>query len=200
MRVKPIQDIPQQEVDFLPILCLDRSSSMSGGKFKNAVKGIKKLVTEFQEGIFIEFGSGVTTKKFKNGVIEPTSPSGSTALNDAILYAYNEAQSSGKKCLINVTSDGEENNSKTSTKEAKRLIQELIKQQHTFSFVCTKEDYKTIKDTYGVEESNILTYENNAEGVNYAFKMSMDATRMYKSSLAKGEDVTLGFYSKVLNK
>lgn len=201
MRVRTNTSVkPDEEkvVDFLPILCLDRSSSMSGGKFNNAVKGVKKLVAEFQEGIFIEFGSGVSMKNFKNGVIEPTSPSGSTALNDAIKLAYNEAQSSGKKCLINVTTDGEENNSRTSTKEAKELIKKLIEQQHTFSFVCTKEDLNTIKNTYGVPESNILTYENNAEGVSYAFKMSMEATRMYKTSLAKGEDVTLGFYSKVL--
>jgi hypothetical protein len=64
--------------------------------------------------------------------------------------------------------------------------------------VCTKEDYYTIKNTYGVPESNILTYENNAQGVEDAFKMSQKAVAMYKSDLARGVDVTMNFYSKVL--
>jgi hypothetical protein len=200
MRVKPIQDIPQQEVDFLPILAIDESYSMQGSKFDNAVKGLEKLVKEFKEGVLIEFADEVTLSNFKDGKLKSLQAYGWTALNDAIKLASDTALSSNKKCLINIFSDGHSNRGKTTDFQASEIIKNLVKEGHTFSFVCTKEDLNTIKNTYGVPESNILTYENNASGVEYAFKMSMDATRMYKSSLAKGENVTLGFYSKVLVK
>lgn len=206
MRVRTNTSVkPDEEkvVDFLPILVLDSSLSMDT-KYKAASEGLQKLGKEFKEGLFIEFSEldRIDILDFKNGIIPNRfHRGGATALNETILKVFNKVQQINKKCLINIFTDGGNNEHGTcNTPEAKRLIQELIKQQHTFSFVCTKQDLNTIKNTYGVPESNILTYENNAEGVSYAFKMSMDATRMYKTSLAKGENVTLGFYSKVLNK
>lgn len=206
MRVKPVTSVKSNEekvLEFLPILVLDSSLSMDT-KYKAASEGLQKLGKEFQEGIFIEFSEldRIEILDFKNGIIPNRfHRGGATALNETILKVFDKIQQIGKKCLINIFTDGGNNEHGTcNTPKAKVLIQKLIEQQHTFSFVCTKEDLNTIKNTYGVPESNILTYENNAEGVSQAFKMSIDATRMYKSSLAKGEDVTLGFYSKVLNK
>ena len=200
MRVKEKTKIKEETLDFLPILAIDESSSMEGSKFDNAVKGLEKLVKEFKEGVLIEFADEVTLSNFKDGKLKSLQAYGWTALNDAIKLASDTALSSNKKCLINIFSDGHSNRGRTTDFQASELIKKLIEQQHTFSFVCTKEDFNTIKNTYGVPESNILTYENNADGVEYAFKMSSEATKMYKSALAKGEDVTLGFYSKILIK
>ena len=204
MRVRTNTSVkPDEEkvVDFLPILTLDSSGSMQGSKYQNAVEGLKKLVKEFDEGIFIEFSTQIEVQEFKNGVIDTKYQYGGTKLNDTIRTVYDLVQKQSKKCLINIFTDGNELHSlKTTTQQAREFIKDLVKNNHTFTFQCTKEDLNTVKHNYQVPESNILTYENNAEGVSQAFKMSMDATRMYKSSLAKGEDVTLGFYSKVLNK
>jgi len=204
MRVRTNTSVKLDEekvVDFLPILVLDSSGSMRGSKYDNAVIGLRKLVQEFKQGIFIEFSSDIKVQEFKNGTITNKFQYGGTRLNDTIKEVYDLVQEKNKKCLINIFTDGEESHSyNITTFKVKELIKKIIEDKHTFTFQCTKEDLNTIKNTYGVPESNILTYENNAEGVQYAFKMSMEATRMYKSSLAKGEDVTLGFYSKVLNK
>lgn len=204
MRVRTNPSVKSDEekvLDFLPILILDSSGSMRGSKYDNAIIGLKKLVEKFKEGIFIEFSSDIKTQEFKNGNITNRFQSGGTRLNDTIKEVYDLVQEKNKKCLINIFTDGEEAHSyNITTFKAKELIERLIEDKHTFTFQCTKQDLNTIKNNYGVPESNILTYENNAIGVEYAFRKSVEATEVYRSALAKGEDVTLGFYSKVLNK
>jgi hypothetical protein len=111
MRVKPIQDIPQQEVDFLPILVLDSSLSMDT-KYKAASEGLQKLGKEFQKGVFIEFSEldRIEILDFKNGVIPNRfHRGGATALNETILKVFDKVQQVGKKCLINIFTDGGKN-------------------------------------------------------------------------------------------
>lgn len=199
-RADLIQQEVKQNVEFTTILVLDSSGSMSGNKYNKAVEGLKKIANEVRNGYFIEFSSNVSGKEFKNGVIENRFIGGSTALNDAILHVKDIVfrLNENKKCLINVFTDGEENGSRNTIKQAIEAIQDIISDKHTFTFICTKEDYKTVINTYKVPESNVLSYENNAKGVEEAYTKTLQAVSEYSKSLANGEDVTLGFYSKVL--
>lgn len=200
--INSVQNKKQESksIEFTPILLLDSSGSMGGGKYNKAIEGLQKLAEELKEGWFIEFSgaSKIIVQQFINGQINNKFIGDMTALNDAINSAYKITLNSKNRCLINVFTDGGENGSNTKTSTAVDYIQDMVKNGHTFTFMCTKEDYKTIKNTYKVPESNILAYENNSKGVEEAYTATRGALNLYKKSLAAGENVTLGFYSKIL--
>lgn len=127
-------------------------------------------------------------------------PSGSTALNDAIGEAISHAIKVKRpmdKALINIYTDGEENCSKKYNKSSiKEYIAEAESQGITVTFIGTERDtFNAIKD-FGLDIGNTVSYDGTAEGLGQTMSMTSDARTEYSKKVVAGEDVSRGFYKK----
>lgn len=81
----------------------------------------------------------------------------------------------------------------------KALIATCEARGFTITFIGTKNDTAYIVRHLNIDFSNTLVHDNTGEGVKMSFQTQATATTQYRKSLEKGEDVSRGFYSKVLN-
>lgn len=190
---------------------LDASDSMSGAKFNNALTGINGEFKELKKdtevdyfGTFYTFSHSASIREifFKKSVKDIQSvnlrPSGMTALYDAIgtvLTRVKGATKKGEKVLINIFTDGQENNSRTwNARLAQSLIEECQALGFTVTFVGTASDVSQMKVALSIADSNTLVHNNTGAGVEQAFKTRSAATKAYSAKVVKGEDVLTGFY------
>lgn len=232
MRVKPIGDTihqyPVTPDEAFPMITvhnvhlLDASGSMVGGKYKNAIGGIKEEIAllandksrvKYTQTI-IEFTSGwgihgtVERRHTVVGDLKaaldfvPMGTDGGTPLYEALgntLELMKEKKKQGEKVLVKVFTDGGENSSAgrfANPKVLFDLIKECEANDFTVTFVGTPTDTMTVIAKLGIDKSNTLTHNNTAEGVVFAFQQSASSTVSYSKSAIRGEDVTRGFYSK----
>lgn len=119
---------------------IDKSNSMSTGtRMQNAIDGGKQFVQQFQsgdEGLLVAFNDTVDVRQrwtdsesMLTDAIDTLSPSGSTALFDAVKTGINEAaprtdqERIGRSAVV-VLADGQDNASSTSLSEAVDLAQQ----------------------------------------------------------------------------
>lgn len=190
---------------------LDASSSMEGSKFDNALKGINSEFKELREskditylGTFVSFSyrNQINTLVSKKSVhqIQHLAPraDGMTALYDAIgrtLTQVKKEHVAGEKVLVNIFTDGQENNSTTwNAGTTQELIKECEALGFTVTFVGTPTDVADVVKRLSIKASNTLTHNNTGAGVEASFKTRSAATKTYSAKVLRGEDVSVGFY------
>lgn len=204
-------DVP----DVHNVTILDGSGSMSGSKYDNACKGIQlDFDTCKNEGFksftFVEFNSAksITTHCFMSSFdvkLKFNGANGGTPLYQTIgqtLERLLKEVPKGDKVLVKVFTDGDHNEyyGKYSTvEELKPLIATCESKGYTITFIGTANDTTKIVRNLGLDISNTLVHDNTGEGVKMSFQTQAFATTQYRKSLEEGEDVSRGFYSKVLN-
>jgi hypothetical protein len=211
-----VQPQPQTDIpDVHNVTILDGSGSMSGSKYDNACKGIlldfNTCKNEgFKSFTFVEFNSAnsITTHCFMSPFdvkLKFNGPNGGTPLYQTIgqtLERLLKEVSKEDKVLVKVFTDGEHNEyyGKYSTvEELKPLIVTCESKGYTITFIGTAQDTNRIVRNLGLDASNTLVHDNTGEGVKMSFQTQAFATTQYRKSLEEGEDVSRGFYSKVLN-
>ena len=210
MRTIPnVQSIfPQQvEVEKMMVCLVDRSGSMEGSKEKSATQFVRdafKLAKSegFTAFKVVEFSTLLNhcSNKFydlsKSFDWNSKSSNGKTPLYISISQLITSLKDYTGKVLINVISDGED--TEGGLKYVKMRIEEFIESGQTITFICVEKD-KINFIKIGVPESNIQTYDNTGKGIENSFRVYKDAVSNYSKSVAKGEDVTRGFYKSVKN-
>jgi uncharacterized protein YegL len=123
---------------------------------------------------------------------------GNTALWDAIGQAFKLVKKD-QKVIMSIYTDGEENDSKEFTVSK---IKELISSNKnvTFTFIGTDKDVLDIQDKLGIDESNTLSYDGTAAGLEKSLKVQRVATENYAKRSMSGQDVSKGFYKRFDNK
>lgn len=183
------------------IYILDRSSSMRG-KIDNAVNGIiqdSKALDESTINLYsvigFSYNSHICLELNRVDSIKTLSSKvgGFTALYDGIMTSL-PLINKDEKTIIKIFTDGGENDSKNCLSETKESLQSYIEQGVTVTFVGTKSDTKDIVNKLGLDESNTLTHNNTAKGVEKAFEVTANATRNYSKKVLAGEDTLTGFY------
>lgn len=195
------------EVDKLMVCLVDRSGSMSGTKERSATKFVKDAFLLAQSENFKTFGI-VEFTSFYSGQSDniydlskpllwnPKDSDGGTPLYLEISKLIDKLKDYKGKVLINVISDGEDTEGRE--KEAKNNIKKFIELGQTITFICRTEDKRRFT-AIGIPDDNIQTYDNTGEGLAKTFEVYRGAVQNYSVSVAKGEDVTRGFYKSVKN-
>ena len=197
------------------VTILDGSGSMAGAKYNNACKGIQLDFDtckreNFKSFTFVEFNSAysITTHCFMSNfdvTLKFNGADGGTPLYQTIgqtLERLLKKVPKGDKVLVKIFTDGDHNEyygKYASEKELKPLITTCESQGYTITFIGTAIDTARIIRNLGLDESNTLVHNNTGEGVKKSFQTQAVATTQYRKSLDEGEDVSRGFYSKVLN-
>lgn len=201
---------------------LDRSGSMgslssTNSKITNAVKGINSGIEKLKEDesilgveykhVFIYFDTEICVsnlESIKNVGYLSVDGRGGTALNDAIMSAISMAMKHKKdedKVLINIYTDGGENASKEFTyADVKKEISLVEKLGVTVTFIGTKYDTNYAIKNYGLHDSNTAVYDGTAKGLESMMQLTNSARAEYSTKVVNNEDVSRGFYKKIIKK
>lgn len=113
-------------------------------------------------------------------------PSGGTPLYDSVAYIIRTMSKrmeskANKNTLLNIMTDGEENESKEYSRDAiKKLIGEKEAEGWVVSYMGANQDSWAVARSIGVKVSNSLNYDaNNMRGV---FSKAADASALYTAS------------------
>lgn len=200
------------------VTILDGSGSMSGPKYDNACAGIKlDFETCKNEGFksftFVEFNDDspveITThcfmESFDNVKLKFNGADSGTPLYYTVgqtLERLLKEVPKTDKVLVKIFTDGK--NTKHDGKyctpeELSPLIATCESRGFTITFIGTKQDTFDIIRNLKIDVSNTLVHDNTGKGVKRSFQTQASATTQYRKSLEEGDDVSRGFYSKVLN-
>ena len=205
-----IEDIPTINIVYI----LDSSSSMST-KYENAKRGFLEELSELSTRTdvkytftFVEFSSNLTTHIYKEVNLDVVNKAllnlrmlgGMTSLHDAVgetLSKLTRDNIEGEKTLVNIATDGGENNSrKFRAGDVKELTASAEKLGFTVTFVGTVADTKVAVQDYGLKMSNTLNHDNTAKGMEKMSRTRSAATKQYSSFVVAGQDVSEDFYTK----
>lgn len=196
---------PPTVVGIHNIVILDRSGSMRGEKYRAAVEGIKMDYDTckkegFKSYTFAQFDDTYDCKTYDfTQELEFLLPKGWTALYDAIYNTLtNTIIPEGDKVLVKIFTDGEENHSCKSAFEVQQLIKSCEAKGYTITFVGTRHDVLVIQNALSIDASNTAIHDNTGAGVQEVFRVSAQATSLYTKSIANGEEVTKGFFTKTI--
>lgn len=208
-----------KETKILVIDVIDTSGSMGSNKYVNsrisaANTGINQGLISLREDeaklgvtynhILVEFDTTVTVGELQS--VQSVKPinlngNGGTALNDAIIKAINVASVSkakDEKALINIYTDGDENSSRHSKFDAQKAIRSAEKFNVVVTFIGTDYDTKTAIQNYGLHQSNTLVYDGTAKGMSMSMQETSSARSAFSKKIVDGEDVSTGFYKKIV--
>jgi len=204
------------------VTLLDATGSMSGAKYNNSIKGIEEELKWLVSQTDVKYTS--TIREFiqsdynkdsvkTNEVCFMEVPNnrklnfkgangGNTPLYKAVLDLIEDVEkhvsSSEDKVLIKIYTDGQNNSLPQFLESCATKIKEVQKKGFTVTFVGTRRDLNGIIRALGVDESNCLEVDDTGKGFEQAFEASRGATMCYTASVMKGEDVSLGFYKKIV--
>lgn len=214
-RSKKASDVTQFNV-----IVLDQSGSMASVK-NETILGFNQVLTAALDEAsknkiktyygYTLFGSIVTDR-----VINPNSPkllnsdtytpSGMTALNDAIGSTLKEVQKfisynkiTNPKVVVTILTDGDENNSRTySSSDIKIMIEEFKNLGWVINYIGagTDKEVKNYSKSIGIYESNTMSYTaNNTVSTKNTFNKLSEKTRGYTQAVASGSDSNFGFFA-----
>ena len=203
------------------VFIVDASGSMSGGKYVNAITGLNELLVSIANdtdsentATIVEFEDhniktrlDVATKIPKT--YKGMGTGGMTPLNQAIgetleyiVKTRKDKYDVSDKILVNVFTDGGENSSQGKYRNPDNLssyIKELESQGVTVTFIGTKEEVAYAVQTLSMDISNTLIHNNTAADVKRSFDKTILSRQMYSKSVARGEDVSVNFYTKTID-
>lgn len=198
----------------LVIDMMDCSSSMSGRKIKEANAGINRLISEMKEENNVNYEYVLCTFSGRDSIeiseIEPIKEvkpreffsSGLTALYlaiDQVMRRFKSEAEKGKKVLVNIYTDGEDNDSRIRASTVKKNIKEYEKLGFTFTFIGTDRDVDYVVKTMNIDASNTAKYDGTGEGLRATMDMMSVAKAAYATNVAQGKDVTKGFFKNITN-
>lgn len=183
------------------VYLIDISGSMSGPKIDTINNNIWHEIDKAAEATDAKFTiytfSSFPVLNCKDD-IKPIAKSfraeGRTALNDCIVMAIDELDLK-ENILLKIFTDGDDNNSKNSTRIVRKKIKDLPKNV-TVTFVGTKEDVKKCIREYEIDESNTLVHDNTGKGFEKVLEKYTFQTKTYATNLTAGLDVSMGFFDK----
>jgi Mg-chelatase subunit ChlD len=193
---------------------VDRSGSMYGQKLTNAIKGVNHELAELKKDKTINYTQTIVAFDHSMYYIQNEVPiaqaepikfssGGSTALYDTIgtvLEGLIESGYEGKKTLVKIFTDGEENSSRGKYRdpsELKKLIQKCEDEyEFTITFVGTEWDIDSIIENIGIDITNTLFHDNTPRGVKMSYGQTVNSTRSYVDNVKQGKDVKKNFYKK----
>lgn len=198
------------------IIILDSSGSMKGGKWSAAVEFANKEMTDYQNQDLVNIVFSTIIFSSHNRIVttqwRATNPTeidvvkdfhgDMTALNDAIVTTLIrvKADNQEEQVLVKIFTDGDENNSRVyNPATVIRLVKECMSQGYTITFAGTAEDVRTAQRMYGIDKSNTFVHQNTVESIMDYDVQTRSITMSYFKSVAKGEDVTKGFYKTIEN-
>lgn len=206
------------KVKIYNLIVLDKSSSMSCVRdvtiegLNEQLQSIRKSQEDFpdQEQIicFATFSNNVDCDLRWNKPIsevddfteEDYSPSGMTALHDAVGVGISKLREEIKDALANraatvmvsIFTDGQENCSKEFNGEQAKALVEQVKQggMWTVSFIGCGDNVFDVASSYGISRGDTMSYAAGAEGTQRAF-MSLSTSRSirnaaYSQAFSKG--------------
>jgi len=203
------------------VTLLDATGSMAGGKYNNSIKGIEaeikwletqkdvKYTSTIREFISAR-GAGSTVETHELCFMSPTTETRArfngangynTPLYKAVLDLIHDIETVVKpedKVLIKVYTDGQNNALHEFRGDCAEKIKEVQSKGFTVTFVGTRRDLNGIIKDLKVDESNCLEVDDTGKGFEQAFEASRGATIMYTASVKAGEDVSVGFYKKII--
>lgn len=207
-----VSETTAQKPVVIVIDVIDCSGSMSGPKVNNAIQGINSGVYEMKKETLVDYKYAICDFAGRGDCnvspikdIKDVSPfrfttRGMTALNDAVANVLTKAKGEKtpeQKVLVNIYTDGGENNSRVSQREVKELVNECEANGFTITFIGTEQDTRDIINDYNIKESNTQSYDGTARGLQESMVMNMNARGSYADKLSKGLDVTVGFFKEV---
>lgn len=130
-------------------------------------------------------------------------PNGNTALNDAIIAATDklsalaDANDPNTSFLVCVITDGEENNSRHSSKEAADRIKALQDTKRwTFTFVGANVDIGRVTRNYSLSAGNSRGFASTNAGVSGMSVLNSAATKSFFSARSAGATQSLDLYKR----
>ena len=206
---KLVSNSSSELVTIYKVNLVDTSTSMTGSKIKAVNLALseefKLLQTQNVNYVYslIQFSSSkYISYIFKNISVNNLLPQfnlyadGYTALYDAIGFVIKEFKDITGKVLVNVYTDGQDNNSSTFSPENIKALLGTFN-NITLTFVVTKEDANIVKNRLNIDDSNILIHDNTAESLKKSVIETANATLSFSDKVSKGEDVKRGFYKKL---
>jgi Mg-chelatase subunit ChlD len=179
------------------VVVLDRSGSMSSIQ-EATVEGFNKFLVEQQnsEGeaflTLIQFDDRVETPytavpvKEVSPLISGVSfvPRGGTALLDTIGSAIEKMHETKRDVVFVIITDGEENASKTYTKEAifKMIETQQNEEKWKFLFLAANQDAIRAGGSLGISSTNSINYTSTKAGTTNAFYSASENITKYRSA------------------
>lgn len=193
---------------------IDCSGSMYGNKIKSAVEGINRGINSLRKNEIVDYtytlcdfsDSGDVNFKYTQSPLSVVGSinfidRGMTALYDAIGVTLNKIKllkKPNEKVLVNIYTDGEENDSKIYTSiSVNNLITMLKSDGFTITFIGIEKDVNNIIKRLGIHDSNTLAYDGSAKGLEMSMEKTFAARETYSRSVVDGEDVSTGFYKNI---
>ena len=195
------------------VLILDASGSMDGPKYQAACTGVqnelqlsKDLGFTFSLVEFVQSGLIIThclkTNPEKVQIRFNGATGGNTPLYQTIVETLERLMRDKKadeNFLIKILTDGQNNSGDKTASDCYKVIKQAEKKGFTVTFIAGEYDIQRIIREIGIDESNTQSHKNTGESITATFETQRSATISYSKRLERGEDVTFGFYSKVLN-
>lgn len=210
-----------QKERILNVFIVDASGSMRGHKYVNAIKGVNELLKSIKEDtntdnnvLVVEFeGHTISRRLGLDGTIPDNyvgmGTGGMTPLNQAIgetlEYVYDVRENrfnKSNKVLVNIFTDGGENESRGKYSEPRFLseyIKKLETEGFTITFIGTETEVNYAVQTLSMDLTNTRVHDNTSFGIAAAFNDTVLARSAYSKSVSRGEDVTRSFYTKTVS-
>jgi hypothetical protein len=164
-------------------------------------KSLVSLLT-FADGVTVEFAD-VDVSQVSN--FSGYAPNGNTSLNDAIMQATNlqipaAARTGDLSNLVVLVTDGEENHSRTTTREVRDRIAALTATDRwTFVFMVPPGKKNSVMNDYGLFDGNVREWELTDAGLAAASKGTSSGTMSYFSGRSLGMTSSKSFYTDLTN-
>jgi hypothetical protein len=169
----------------------------------NQLKDIRKSELDIRTSLYT-FDTRVTTvfeelSKKNLTDVDTYSPTGGTALNDA-LYLVLNPKSKDINQLVIIT-DGQENASSKSTSTVAALIRACLNSDHwTIGFCCPQQDKQTILNSYGIPEGSVQVWNTTSTGVKTLSTQLSTASTNYYSNVTRGvKNMKSNYFAPDLN-
>ena len=210
---------PQTKKRVHNVFIIDASGSMAyGGRYTTAISGVNELLKSISEDHFTD--NTVTVVEFEGTRVQKIlfmvtdlpkhykemGTGGQTPLNqaigetcEAVLEKRNSSFSKEDKVLVNIFTDGEENNSRGKYADKDVLsayLKSLELDGFTITFQGTQSEVNYAIKTLHMNASNTSVHDNSLQSIQRSFASTISSRVNYSKSVSRGEEVTANFYTK----
>lgn len=200
------------------LVILDESGSMESIKpliingFNELVQSIKGIQIQFPEqehdiSIISFNGFGNKVLHFMDDVSKLNTidssnykPDSLTPLFDAMGFGFTKLKKelesqTDYNVLVTILTDGEENASKEYTGTViKNMIEELSKDNWTFTYIGTDHDVEKMATNLSIKNS--LSFDKNTDGINSMFAEEFESRRFFSLNIREKNDFKENYFSK----